>query len=201
MSCVLSDQAIRELLSDNINIVSPYVADNLQPASIDLTLGNQRYEYHLEEYVLGQDIEDHVTHSTFDVITLERSETAFIGIAEKIVMPDDMIGIIFPRSSITRLGIHIGTSFINPGYEGVIPVTITNNSAMKISIAPGYKVVQMVVVRLSDVAETGYNKRNSSKYNDEVVDHSRLQDDADIQSKIDKIIQQMSPSLFAMMKK
>lgn len=201
MNCVLSEQAIRDLISQGIDIVSPFVAENLQSASIDLTLGDQTYEYKIGEYILGQDVEEVVQHSSFDVMKLEVGKTAFVGLSEKISIPNDMIGIIFPRSSITRLGIHIGTSFINPGYEGVIPITITNNSSMSVTLSPGYKVVQMVVLRLSDVVENGYSKRNTSKYNDETVDHSRLQNDADIQSKIDEIIKKTSPTLFAMMKK
>lgn len=201
MNCVLSEKAIRELISQGVDIVSPFVAENLQPASIDLTLGNQTFQYKLTDYVLGQDIDEVVEHSSFETLTLEVGKTAFVGLNEKISIPNDMIGIVFPRSSITRLGVNIGTSFINPGYTGVMPITITNNSNMSITLAPGYKVVQMVVLRLSDVVESGYSNRSPSKYSDESVEHSRMQDDEDIQSKIDAIIKKTSPTLYAMMKK
>lgn len=201
MNAVLSEQSIRSLISQGIDIVSPFVAENLQPASIDLTIGNQTYFYDMVDYVLGQDIEELVTHTTFETKTLLKGETAFVGLSEKISIPNDMIGIIFPRSSITRLGIHIGTSFINPGYSGIIPITITNHSNMTVTLSPGYKVVQMVVLRLSEVVENAYDKRGSAKYHDESVDHSKLQEDTDIQSKIDEIIKKTSPTLFAMMKK
>ena len=180
MANVVSDKIIKDMITKGINITEPFNETAIQPASIDLRLGNILYKYQLNQYVLGEAInETAVSKREFETYSLKNGETAFVGIFEKICIPDNMIGIIFPRSSITRLGIHIVTTYMNPGYLGHMPLTITNQMGREIILKPGYRVAQLILFFLDEPPEKVY-KDTEAKYYDENVNYSQLHRDEEL---------------------
>ncbi len=180
MANVVTDKVIRDMITQGINIVEPVNETAIQPASIDLRLGNILYEYKFNQYVLGATInEEDVIKREFETHSLKNGETAFVGIFEKIYIPDNMIGIIFPRSSITRLGIHIVTTYMNPGYKGHMPLTITNQMGREVILKPDYRVAQLVLWFLDESSEKVY-KDTEAKYYDEQVGFSQLHRDEEL---------------------
>ncbi len=177
---VVSDKIIKSMITKGIHLVSPLDEIAIQPASIDLRLGNVSYEYELNQYILGEPIEEKdVVRREFETRLLKNGETAFVGIFEKILIPNNMIGIIFPRSSITRLGVHIATTYMNPGYEGFMPLTITNQMGRDVILKPGCRVAQLVLWFLDEQPEKVY-KDTEAKYYNENVDYSQLHRDAEL---------------------
>lgn len=180
MANIVTDKVIKNLITRGINIVEPVNEIAIQPASIDLRLGNILYEYNFHRYVLGETInEEDVIKQEFESYSLKNGETTFVGIFEKIYIPDNMIGIIFPRSSITRLGIHIVTTYMNPGYLGHMPLTITNQMGGEVILKPGYRVAQLVLWFLDEQPEKGYQD-TEAKYYDEQVNYSQLHRDEEL---------------------
>ena len=160
----LTDADIKSLAENGTLLVEPFTETWVQPASIDLRLGNKRYIYKHESYHLGADIGPaDCDESTFETIVLEPQQTTFIGIAEVVRIPTDMIGFIFPRSSLSRLGLLIAPIFFNPGYVGQPPLTITNGAAFPITLIPNVRVVQLICARLITTPEKSYIGR-SAKY-------------------------------------
>jgi dCTP deaminase len=196
-SCVLSDTAIEELMAHGANIVEPFDLKFLQPASLDLRLGSSVYSYRLESYALGENIEqESVLRESFTTLTLEPGETAFIGLYERISIPQNMMGIVFPRSSITRLGIRIQTVYMNPGYAGVMPLTITNNMGVPLTLSPGKRVAQLVLLSLGEMPKRTYKNIDDSKYYLENADHSQLHTDRELQERVDATFRRHFNSLF-----
>jgi len=201
MSSALSDKTIRSIISSGFNIVEPFDENSLQPASIDLKLGNIHYKYKVNEYILGEYLNDEIVDKEeFEELHLKHGEIAFIGINEKISIPQDTIGIIFPRSSITRLGIQIITTYMNPGYVGNMPLTIINHSRMEITLKPGYRVAQLVLISLTELPDINYKERTNAKYYNEKVDYSKLHTDKELEEMMDEILKQETPVLYKMMK-
>lgn len=195
-SCVLSDKAIEKLVKDGENIVHPFDPRFLQPASIDLRLGSSRYIYDIDSYSLGEVIEQtDIRKETFEQLTLAHGETAFVGLYERIAIPNDMMGIVFPRSSITRLGIRIQTVYMNPGYIGIMPLTITNNMGVPLTLKPGKRVVQLVLWSLSEMPSRTYSNIDEAKYYSENVEASKLHTDRELKELIDAVVKRNFSSL------
>lgn len=90
----------------------------------------------------------------FDVIQLEAGqyfevlprEFVVVQTLEKIKIPNDLMAILYPRSSINRRGLSIDLSgIIDAGYEGNLIVPIRNNTSTQvIRIYPGERFCQIV---------------------------------------------------------
>ncbi len=197
---VLTDDMILTLESKGKKITNPFNAKNmLQPASIDLSLGKYRYQYNLKKYTLGDIInDDKVSKTEFEEIQLKTGETAFVGIHEKISIPENTIGFVMPRSSITRLGIQIIPVYMNPGYSGYLPLTIINHSGELLALRPNIRVVQLILFSTDVTPNKVYSDIETSKYSDENVDSSKLHLDQELQDTMNKILQQEMPSLYAL---
>ncbi|WP_225009545.1 dCTP deaminase [Novosphingobium percolationis] len=177
------------------SIVTPFDESSLQPASIDLRLSDQETVYDLTEYVLGQDLgESQVTQRQFSRRKVKPGETVFITLKETIAIPSDCLGFVFPRSSITRLGIIIPPVYMNPGYRGRMPLTITNASPVEITILPDIRVAQLICATLNPAPSHGYAARPSAKYADEKGAASMIASDADIRAAVAKVLAASVPS-------
>lgn len=202
MTGALNDTTLMEYMERGKQIVRPFSKESLQPASIDLRLGCETYKYNLTGLTLGEDIEDsNIERDKFERRDMAPGETAFIGTYEEIMIPKDCLGVIFPRSSVSRLGIIITTMYMNPGYTGRPALTIINNSGITISISTGIRVAQLVLVKLISSPTSGYNNKIGAKYHNEVVASSKIHKDEDIKKILDSTLEKETPSLYKLMKK
>jgi dCTP deaminase len=193
----LRDKELADAAVSGTSFVDPLDADAIRSASIDLRISNQRYEYLFGEHTLGNQIADEaIRHSDFDEIWLEPGQSAYIGLLEKINIPIDMLGFVFPRSTLTRLGVAIFPVYMNPGYQGVMPITITNNGHVRIKIVPGVRVAQLLCARLSGPAMTGYGDQTAAKYYQERVAAAKS-DEEDLPTLLDKILKARMPNLIS----
>lgn len=73
-------------------------------------------------------------------------------------MPATCAGKIEGRSSFARLGlaIHCTGDFINPGWEGYMPLQLTNLGPYPLRLAPYFSICQLMLVRLSGTPERSY---------------------------------------------
>lgn len=189
----LTDLDIKALAAEGTLIVEPFPNTRVQPASVDLRLGNKRYEYKHVSYHLGADIgPEDCEESLFDNTILQPQHTVFIGISETITIPPDMIGFIFARSSLTRLGLLIAPIFMNPGYTGQPPLTITNSSAFPITLMPNVRVAQLICAKLATKPEGSYAS-TTHKYAGESVSPSRIHTDEEIQEALRRVLRERLP--------
>lgn len=74
---------------------------------------------------------------------------------ERIRLPNDLMAIMFPRSSVTRRGLSVGlTGIIDAGYEGSLVVPIENNTGQAMRLYPGLRFCQLIFIPLSESIET-----------------------------------------------
>ncbi len=203
MKGALTDSDIKRIIGEGFLLVDPFVEENIQPASIDLNLGNIQYKYNLKKYVLGELIDEtkNFEKSEFQDLYLENGDTAFVGINEKIQIPDYTLGLVMPRSSITRLGIHIVPVYMNPGYTGYMPLTIINHTGITITLKPMRRVAQLILFPLSSSPAKVYNVRSDAKYRDENVKPSQLHTDRELNRMVDEIFETEAPILSSLVKK
>lgn len=168
---VLSDARIIEKIYDDSIIIDPFIYDHVQPASIDMTLGNkiQRpkkgVETALNVYDNQKDAYEEISIKEYD---LEPGEFIISSIRETIKLPSDISGFIKNRSSLARSGLDVSaSSFINPGYQGRLTITIKNSNTIPIKIHSGMRICQLVMVDVEPEAMIDYGKKSDAKYQQE----------------------------------
>jgi dCTP deaminase len=94
----------------------------------------------------------------FHVIELERgqffdllpNEQVFVSSLETVTVPDDLMAVMYPRSSTNRKGISVDlTGIIDSGYQGQLTIPVRNNTtAQTVRLYPGERFCQIVFERL-----------------------------------------------------
>jgi len=79
-------------------------------------------------------------------------------------------------------------------------LTIINHSRMEITLKPGYRVAQLVLISLTELPDINYKERTNAKYYNEKVDYSKLHTDKELEEMMDEILKQETPVLYKMMK-
>lgn len=75
---------------------------------------------------------------------------------EEVSVPNDLMAVLYPRSSINRKGLSVDLSgIVDAGYEGKLLIPITNNtSSQVIRLYPGERFCQLVFYPLNQEVET-----------------------------------------------
>lgn len=141
---ILSD---RELLENQYvyGLVDPWEPSNVQPASIDLTLGN--------EFIVNG---AHYALSAASPIAPR--EFLLATTVESVYVPPHLVAQINGRSTWARRGltVHTTAGFIDPGFRGTITLELYNVSANTLYIPLGERICQLVFSTLTSPAMRPY---------------------------------------------
>lgn len=147
----------------------------LQAHSVDMRLGftflvpkswhvtkEGREQLHMDYYAAKRP-------EYFDVVELEQGqffdllpgEHILVSSLESVKIPDDLMAVMYPRSSTNRKGISVDqTGIIDSGYEGQLVIPIRNNTQFQtVRLYPGERFCQIVFQKLS-----GPVKARKSRY-------------------------------------
>jgi len=134
--------------------VDPYREDQVGPASIDLTLGDEiRVIDGPESPIAIRDDVDYrdFTHvrSLAEPYVLQPSVTIHGITRERISLGPSLCGLLEGRSRFARLGlmIHVTSAFVQPGVCNRQVLEISNVSGHPLEIHAGVRVCQLVVLR------------------------------------------------------
>ncbi|MDD2587179.1 MAG: dCTP deaminase [Syntrophomonadaceae bacterium] len=166
---ILSDAKIIEKIYDHELIIEPFVLENIQPSSVDLTLSRKikipkKYDGVIDVYK-EKNIEQYFEEKEINDYVLE-PDTFIIGqINETIGFSKNLQGNIQNRNSVIRAGIDVGLStFINPGYTGKLPIVIKNIGRLNIQLVAGMRICQLVINEVKPEARQGYHQKGDAKY-------------------------------------
>jgi dCTP deaminase len=155
---VLGKSALRKELEGGRLKVSPWDDELLQPASIDLRLGHQFLIPRPSAGAIsrfGEPIPYEETES--DNFVLPGNSFVLARTREVVGFPDDLTAFVEGRSSIGRLGLFIqNAGWVDPGFEGSITLELYNGLSHPIELRAGWRVCQLVVVRMEGDSEGGY---------------------------------------------
>jgi len=96
---------------------------------------------------------------------------------EKVSLPDDIMGVVYPRSSANRRGMHVHmTGVVDAGYSGRLTVPITNATKEYVTIMHGERIASIVFQRLEDRATVRLSKYHGTDgaYVPDKEDETRL---------------------------
>jgi dCTP deaminase len=161
---VLSDGTIRRLVEEGRIRIDPWDPELVQPASVDLRLGDSFRVFHnhrisaidlreppanlTEEIVIGGD----------DAFVIHPGEFALGRTLEWVELPEDIVARIEGKSSIGRLGliVHATAGFCDPGWKGTLTLELNNLTRVPIKLYPGLLIAQLSFMTLDAPAEQPY---------------------------------------------
>lgn len=162
---ILSDGTLRAMLASGALELSPLDADQIQPASVDVTLGADFIVFERPGVICDVDPSDRstlrsreVTITEGDQFRLAPGDFALGTTVETVGMPHDLVSRAEGKSSLARLGllIHITAGFIDPGFRGQITLELHNVAPHALMLTPGMKIGQLSFERLDRPAERPY---------------------------------------------
>jgi dCTP deaminase len=185
---ILSDRDIKKAIeSGRVKIESdqPELFPHIHASSMDLRLGNTFKLYEHSRFAVLDPRKPETFAGNMRTITIPDGDSFIVqpgefvlGVTrEKISVPDDLVVRVEGRSSLGRLGIivHSTAGFVDPGFVGTITLEISNLNRLPVALYPGMRVCQLAFEMMSSPAETPYNAKPFSKYQNQVLpEESRL---------------------------
>ncbi|HWI21697.1 MAG TPA: dCTP deaminase [Baekduia sp.] len=161
---VLSDSTIRRLVEEGRIVIDPWNPDMVQPASVDVRLGNSFRVFHNHKIKAidladpPSDLTEHVRVEDDEDFVLHPGEFILGRTVEVVGIPNDIVCRIEGKSSIGRLGliVHATAGFVDPGFTGSLTLEITNFNSVPIVLRPGLPIAQLSFMALDKAAERPY---------------------------------------------
>ena len=170
---VLSDRDIRAEIEAGRIVIDPFIADAVQPSSVDLHLDrrfrvfrNSRYPF-IDVRADQPDMTELVEIAGDDPFILHPGEFVLGSTFERVGLPNDLVARLEGKSSLGRLGllIHSTAGYVDPGWEGNLTLELSNVANLPITLYDGMKIGQISFQRLSSPAEVAYGEASiGSKY-------------------------------------
>lgn len=141
----------------------------IQPASIDLRLGNV---FKMMDTSDRRAIDPETGDSEYwtyhvadgDWFQLVPGGFVLATTAEEVHMPGDLAGQVIDKSSLARLGLGLHAGFIDPGFRGHITLEIVNHAPRGILLKPGMSIGQLVLFMLSSVPQRIYGDKGLNSH-------------------------------------
>jgi dCTP deaminase len=154
---VLGKQAILEAIAKGAITISPFCAERVGPASVDLTLASTFRVFRKVHQVI--EVGDDTDYRAFtDKIEVEQGGSILImpgetvlGITrERLTLGPGICGWLEGRSRFARLGlmVHISAPFMGPGIDSQQVLEMSNFGPAPLAVAPGLPICQFVFQRL-----------------------------------------------------
>ena len=179
---ILSDKTILNKLKTQELVIEPFpTLEQIQPASIDLKLGNEFLVPHFEQPIDTKNGSPHYEPIKCNVLQLPPKSFLLGTTIEKVRLPPNLIGRVEGRSSIGRLGvtIHITAGFIDCGFEGQITLEIANLSHNTIMLYEGMRICQIVFEEVDTTPDRIYGECGNKYQGQEGVTGSLIYYDDD----------------------
>lgn len=155
---ILSDLTLKRLLASGELLVEPLEPYQVQPASIDLRLGNDflKVDEHDAEVIrVDQPIRYH--QMVQEEIVIAPHSFLLACTREYIRLPPNVTAFVEGRSSIGRIGLFVqNAGWVDPGFEGELTLELYNANRLPIKLQAGRRVCQLVFARMDSPAGVPY---------------------------------------------
>jgi dCTP deaminase len=161
---VLSDGTIARLVAEGRIRIDPWEPALVQPASVDLRLGDTFRVFH-NHRVTSIDLREppgnlteEVKVAAGDAFVIHPGEFCLGRTFEWVELPDDVVARIEGKSSLGRLGliVHATAGFCDPGWKGTLTLELNNLTRVPIKLYPGLLIAQLSFMTLDRPAERPY---------------------------------------------
>lgn len=141
------DEIFKEIKKGNIEI-KPFNKENIGPASVDLTLGNEFRIFKKTKVDLKEVDYKKITKLIKKDKIIIKPGQLILGITkENIRLADNLAGNLEGRSRYARIGllVHISSNFVHPGVNNRQILEIRNDSNNDLVLHSGLKICQLII--------------------------------------------------------
>ena len=168
---LVSNEEAQKLINDEKLIITPILDNNqIGETGIDLRIGNtfrmskQTRDTYIDVYNKYIDRFFDVTYRDFgEDFIIYPNQLVLASTFEFIKLPNNIMGQVYTRSSINRLGINI-SSIVQPGYSGTLTLELINHGENAIKLKSGMRLVQLVLFDIERDDFISYSNINNAKY-------------------------------------
>lgn len=162
---ILSDGTLRRLLAEGQIVIDPLDDSQIQPASIDVRLGQTFLAFRrhavtsIDPRAVDDTLMEQVLVADDQPFILHPGEFVLGTTLERLTLPDDVVARLEGKSSLGRLGllIHSTAGFVDCGWRaGQITLELSNVAPLPIKLWPGMKIGQLSFMRMDAPAERPY---------------------------------------------
>ncbi len=156
---ILSDGTIRRLIGEGTLCIDPLTDGQIQPASVDLRLGNHFLKVD-ENTVESMSLDKEIKYVEFvsEEVIIPPHSFLLATTMEYIKVPKNLTAFVEGRSSIGRIGLFIqNAGWVDPGFQGEITLELYNANRLPIKLIAGRRVCQLVFAQLDQEAMNPYN--------------------------------------------
>ncbi len=151
---ILSDKTMLKMLEEKALVISPLEESQIQPASVDVRLGNTFGI--VEDTPTGViTLDSEVRYKTIETDTyiLLPGQFVLATTMEYFELPDNITAFVEGRSSLGRMGLFIqNAGWVDPGFRGEITLELFNANRCAIELKSGRRVGQLVFSRMDNPA-------------------------------------------------
>ncbi len=156
---ILSDKTLTKMLAEGSLVAEPIEPAQIQPASIDIRLGNTFSI--VEDSSSGViTLENKIEYRTIetDTYVLLPGQFVLATTMEYFELPDDLTAFVEGRSSLGRMGLFIqNAGWVDSGFKGEITLELFNANRCAIELKAGRRVGQLVFAKMDDTALNPYS--------------------------------------------
>ncbi len=164
IASVLSDGTILQLVQDGRIGIDPWDPKLVQPASVDLRLGDSFRVFHnyrasaIDLRRPPENLTEEVVVGAEESFVIHPGEFCLGRTLEWVELPDDIVARIEGKSSLGRLGliVHATAGFCDPGWRGTLTLELNNLTRVPIKLYPGGLIAQLSFMTLDRAAERPY---------------------------------------------
>jgi dCTP deaminase len=161
---VLSDGTILRLVEEERIKIDPWDPALVQPASVDLRLGDSFRVFHnyrvstIDLRYPPENLTEEVVVPDDEAFVIHPGEFCLGRTLEWVELPDDIVARIEGKSSLGRLGliVHATAGFCDPGWRGTLTLELNNLTRVPIKLYPGLPIAQLSFMMLDRPAERPY---------------------------------------------
>ena len=155
---ILSDLTLKSMLTSGELVVDPLTDGQIQPASIDVRLGDHFLKVdENRQDVLRLDKDVRYEEITQSEIIIPPNSFLLATTREYIRLPDDVTAFVEGRSSIGRIGLFIqNAGWVDPGFEGTITLELFNANRLPSRLQADRRICQLVFARMDRATPNPY---------------------------------------------
>ena len=164
LQSVLSDGTIRRLVEEGRITIDPWDAGRVQPASVDLRLGDSFRVFH-NHRTTAIDLREPPVNLTEEVVVEEGDRSSSTPASSCSAArssgsscPTTSSRASRARARLGRLGliVHATAGFCDPGWKGTLTLELNNLTRVPIKLYPGLPIAQLSFMTLDAPAERPY---------------------------------------------
>jgi dCTP deaminase len=154
---ILSGKSILSKINKKELEISPLTNEQVQPASVDLRLGDHFVtidDYNENVITLNEPVAYRKIIPRNERIILPPQTFILATTVETISLPNNVTAFVEGRSSIGRLGLFIqNAGWVDPGFKGQITLELFNANRLPIELTIGRRICQLVFAEVNEEAE------------------------------------------------